>query len=235
MADGDSYMRIHNQKYIVVVESARERAYNTLRKKIISLELPPGTMISTQEVADYMSISRTPVREAFLALQRECLLEISHQKPSMVSLIDRGRVQQEYFTRKVLEIENMRLFAANPSEEMLGKLKKNISQQKEALEHQEYERYQELDNEFHLLPFTETGQELAASIISQMNGHYNRVRMMIRRNDEISNDIIGEHEQLLESIGQRNAVRAVELLQSHIQALQPLQDRLVHQWPEYFV
>lgn len=223
------------EKQTIVIESARERAYNTIRKKIISLELPPGTLISTKDVAEYMNISRTPAREALLALQRECLMEISHQKPSMVSRIDRNRVQQEYFTRKVLEVENMRLFAADPSDEMIDKMWENISLQHKALEHQEYERYQELDNEFHMLPFLRTGQDLAASVISQMNGHYNRVRMLIRSNDEISNDIIGEHEQLLRSIERRNVERAVELLDSHIQALQPLQDRLIQKWPDYFV
>lgn len=224
-----------DQKYVVVVESARERAYKTLRSRIVSLELSPGTLISTQDVADYLSISRTPVREAFLELQREQLLEISHQKPSMVSRIDRKRVEQEYFTRKVLEIENMRLFAQNPSAATIDKMWMNIREQEEALADRDYGQYQELDYEFHLFPFHETGQELAASIISQMNGHYNRVRMMIRRDQELSNDIIGEHKKLLASIEQKDVDRAVELLENHIHALQPLQDKLMEQWPEYFV
>lgn len=223
------------EKYVVVVDSAREKAYRALRSKIMNLELSPGTVISTQEVSDDLAISRTPVREAFLKLQGEHLLEISPQKPSVVSRIDLKRVRQEYFLRESLEMENMRLFASNPSDEAIKKMKAYIEDQKEALENKNYELYQELDNDFHLLPFYETGQELAATMISQMNGHYGRVRMMIRRSQEFTNDIIGEHEELLESITKGDVSTAIKLLHSHIQALQPIQDMLVQQWPEYFV
>ena len=228
-------MAVGNQKYVVVVNSAKEKCYNILREQILNLELKPGTLISTQNVADELSISRTPVREAFLKLQEEHLLEISHQKPSMVSRIDLHRVHQEFFVRKTLEIENMRNFVSNPSKIMVLKMQQNVEEQKEALENQNYAMYQKLDNEFHEIPFMATGQGLAASLIFRMNGHYYRSRMLVRKSREVSNDIIGEHEKLLECIMQKDVERTVKLLQEHIYAIQPLQEVLLKQWPEYFV
>ena len=49
--------------------------YKTLKTGIMTLQLPPGTTMSTQEMADRLNVSRTPVREAFLRLQEEGLLE----------------------------------------------------------------------------------------------------------------------------------------------------------------
>ena len=50
------------RQYTVQVSSVQEMVYRTLRDKIICMELKPGTIISTQEIADCMSVSRTPVR-----------------------------------------------------------------------------------------------------------------------------------------------------------------------------
>ena len=65
------------RQYTVQVSSVQEMVYRTLRDKIVSMELKPGTIISTQEIADSMSVSRTPVREAFIRLQREELLDVA--------------------------------------------------------------------------------------------------------------------------------------------------------------
>ena len=225
----------NEREYVIKVDSAREKAYGYLRNKIMNLELSPGTMISTQNAADAIGISRTPVREAFLKLQQEQLLEISHQKPSLVSRIDLKRVRQECFVREALEAENMLVFAANPSVGAIRALERIIEEQKDALKEQDYERYQELDDRFHLLPLSETGQEMAAMVIYRMNGHYNRVRMLIRKSQDLSNDIIGEHRKLLECIKRKDADGATESLRQHIQAIQPIQDKLLKQYPDYFV
>ena len=129
----------------------------------------------------------------------------------------------------------MRNFVSNPSKIMVLKMQQNVEEQKEALEKQNYALYQKLDNEFHEIPFMATGQELAASLIFRMNGHYYRSRMLVRKSREVSNDIIGEHEKLLECIMQKDVERTVALLQEHIYAIQPLQELLLKQWPEYFV
>ena len=74
------------RQYTVQVSSVQEMVYRTLRDKIVSMELKPGTIISTQEIADSMSVSRTPVREAFIRLQREELLDVAPQRLGGVKL-----------------------------------------------------------------------------------------------------------------------------------------------------
>ena len=59
------------RQYVVAVNSVREIAYRTLRNEIVSMELKPGMVISTQDIANRLNISRTPVREAFIKLQGE--------------------------------------------------------------------------------------------------------------------------------------------------------------------
>lgn len=54
--------------------SARERAYRYLRQAIISGEIPAGTRIVEERIAEDLKVSRTPVREALQRLGSEGLL-----------------------------------------------------------------------------------------------------------------------------------------------------------------
>ena len=48
--------------------SAREMAYQTLRSRIITMELKPGDPLNDRELAEELGISRTPMREALSSL-----------------------------------------------------------------------------------------------------------------------------------------------------------------------
>ena len=87
--------------------------YDKLKKSIITLKLLPGTVISTQEIADEMNVSRTPVREAFLQLQREDLVETVPQKLTIDSRINLNLVEQERLLRESLEVAAIPLFLKN--------------------------------------------------------------------------------------------------------------------------
>lgn len=228
-------MMNEKRQYVVVVNSVREQAYQTLRNEIVSMELKPGTVISTQDVATRLNISRTPVREAFIRLQGESLLEISPQKATVVSRIDFNRVYQERFIREALEVENMRTFARVASHETIEAMRRNIAEQYRALEAEEYTRYLELDNGFHQLEFTDTNAELAASLIRQMNGHYDRVRLISSRGEGVADTIMEEHERLVEYVSRKDVDAAVGLLQKHIRELQSYQETVLEQWKDYFV
>lgn len=223
------------RQYVVVVNSVREQAYRTLRNEIVSMELKPGTVISTQDIATRLNISRTPVREAFIRLQGESLLEISPQKATVVSRIDFNRVYQERFIREALEVENMRSFARVASKETIEAMRKNIEEQYLALQVKDSAKYLELDNGFHQWEFVDTNADLAATIIRQMNGHYDRVRLISSREEGVADTIIREHEKLVDYISAKDVDSAVGLLRKHIRELQSYQDMLIEKWGDYFI
>ena len=80
-------------------KSIQTLVYEELKKNIISMRLEPGQTMSTQEIATKLGVSRTPVREAFLRLQSEGLVEMIPQRETMVSRIHIRRVDQEKFIR----------------------------------------------------------------------------------------------------------------------------------------
>ena len=228
-------MENSKKQYIVVVKSVRELVYQSLRNEIVTMELKPGTVISTQDIASKLDVSRTPVREAFIRLQGECLLEISPQKATVVSRIDYRRVRQERFIREALEVQNMKGFVAKATRETIQAMRENIAEQYQALQKNDFMKYLELDNGFHQLEFVDTHEELAASLIVQMNGHYDRARLIETSESDITDRICREHENLVDLIEKRDQDGAVEALQRHIREVDFHQGRLTQKWPDYFV
>ena len=222
------------RQYTVQVSSVQEMVYRTLRDKIVSMELKPGTTISTQEIADSMSVSRTPVREAFIRLQREDLLDVTPQRSTVVSKINMDRVYQERFIREALEIEVAQKFIEVATPEVLARMRRNIEKQYAAIEEQRYVDYLELDNALHQTAFTETHEDLGRSIVQQMNGHYDRIRLISAWEGQIVYTAMQEHEKYVDYIERKDALHARKLLRSHLQALSMQEEILLTNWSEYF-
>lgn len=222
------------RQYTVQISSVQEMVYRTLRDKIVSMELKPGTTISTQEIADSMSVSRTPVREAFIRLQREDLLDVMPQRSTVVSKINMDRVYQERFIREALEIEVAQKFIEVATPEVLARMRRNIEKQYAAIEEQRYVDYLELDNALHQTAFTETHEDLGRSIVQQMNGHYDRIRLISAWEGQIVYTAMQEHEKYVDYIERKDALHARKLLRSHLQALRMQEEILLTNWSEYF-
>ena len=84
-------------------ETGREYALRVLKENIVGLDLLPGSMLSENEIASCLNLSRTPVREAFIELSKVKIVEIYPQKGSVVSLIDYNMVEEARFMRYELE------------------------------------------------------------------------------------------------------------------------------------
>ena len=78
--------------------------YNQLREKIETLELKPGTELNLTELSDSLGVSRSPLRDALLRLERDSLVDIFPQKGTRVSFLDIADIRQERFMRTNLEL-----------------------------------------------------------------------------------------------------------------------------------
>ena len=74
--------------------NARELAYDTIRRKILSMELEPGARIDEVSLASELGASRTPVREALHQLHSEGLIQIMPRGGYQVSSMDIKKFHQ---------------------------------------------------------------------------------------------------------------------------------------------
>ena len=89
----------------MAVRSAREAAYETIRSRIITMELKPGDELNDHALAQEMGISRTPMREALIMLNIAHMVTIKPQSGTYVAPIDLTLMEMEQFARYTLEKE----------------------------------------------------------------------------------------------------------------------------------
>jgi DNA-binding GntR family transcriptional regulator len=85
-------------------ESAREKAYLCLQRKILSRELPAGAALSEASIARELGSSRTPLREAIGQLIAEGFLRKTHNRGSVVVEFSQRDVAELYELREALEV-----------------------------------------------------------------------------------------------------------------------------------
>ena len=73
------------------------------QEKIVSLELPPGSVIDEAGLQEELDLGRTPIREALKRLSLEKLVVIIPRRGMFVSDIGITDLQQLYEVRVVLE------------------------------------------------------------------------------------------------------------------------------------
>lgn len=74
-----------------------------LREAIVSHELQPGRKLAEDELAAQMGVSRGPIREALMRLEREGLITIARHRGATVSLWSRQDIDEIYALRGALE------------------------------------------------------------------------------------------------------------------------------------
>jgi DNA-binding GntR family transcriptional regulator len=62
--------------------------YDLLREQILTLELPPGSIVDEIQLAERFGMSRTPIREALVRLAGEGLIDTLPNRSTMVAPID---------------------------------------------------------------------------------------------------------------------------------------------------
>ena len=200
-------------------KSIQTLVYEELKRNIMSMKLEPGQTMSTQEIATKLNVSRTPVREAFLRLQSEGLVEMIPQRETMVSKISLKRVEQEKFIRECLEMGVIRKFMDKSGCEVEENMAELIQLQKKCGEEKDFVGFLEADDQFHKVLFDVTGQEMAWETIASRNGHYNRLRILYVQRDTAMQESIEQHHKiatLLESGSREEAARA---LSSHVRSI----------------
>ena len=213
-------------------KSIQTLVYEELKRNIMSMKLEPGQTMSTQEMATKLNVSRTPVREAFLRLQSEGLVEMIPQRETMVSKISLKRVEQEKFIRECLEMGVIRKFMDKSGCEVEENMAELIQLQKKCGEEKDFVGFLEADDQFHKVLFDVTGQEMAWETIASRNGHYNRLRILYVQRDTAMQESIEQHHKiatLLESGSREEAARA---LSSHVRRLDIDEAGLIAQYPD---
>ncbi|WP_133753246.1 GntR family transcriptional regulator [Naumannella halotolerans] len=200
-------------------QSSADTAYAHLKEAILDGELLGGTMVSEGSIADRLSMSRTPIREAFLRLQAEGWMRLYPKRGALVVEVHPHELEDILEARVVVESAAVRRFER--SEVSLAQLRSDLLEQI-ALQRSTHATgdlgaFTAADAAFHWLIVKAGGNALLADFFATLRERQQRMtaRSLWRR-DDIAATVIAEHERLTDLIAMGDADAFAAALDTHV-------------------
>lgn len=189
--------------------------HHDLRRRIIRAELPPGARLSETEVARGFGASRQPVREAFIRLAQEGLVEVRPQRGTYVRRISVEAVAQARFVREALEADVARTVAGACDPALIATLRRQIADQATAA----VDDFLALDELFHRTLFEAAGAAYAWRIVDDAKAQMDRVRWLSTAQSPNREALVAQHGAVVDALERRDAAEAEAAMRAHLRRI----------------
>lgn len=192
------------------------QVYDVIRKAIVTLALPPGSVLNEKAICEQLGISRTPLREALLQLSAESLVSVVPHMGTYVTRIDLQTVFDGQLVRDALEIKVVRLAAVKMTLQFARKLDFNLQQQTRLAKETEYDEFYELDEEFHSMICEFGASPRVWKIVNGAKAQLDRVRRLafpVPRHLQI---VLREHVAIANALKNGDADEAADAMKLHL-------------------
>jgi len=187
-----------------------------LRDEIRAGDHRPGDPLPQNETAERLEVSVTPVREAFLILQREGLVRRIHQRGVVVFQPTLDDLAACFDIRSALEALAAERCVPHLSDTDLAQLRRLLDEM--AGPHDDDSRYVELNAAFHAHIERVAGIQRLAALIADQRAATNAYLMFLGGEPASFDDTEHEHEAILAALAARDAKGASAAMFDHLQA-----------------
>jgi DNA-binding GntR family transcriptional regulator len=204
----------------VVKRIARPRSLGALvveqiRDLIITDKLGLGDQLSEQALAEQLGVSRTPVREAFLRLQTERLVDVKPQRGTFVFQYDTTELREICELRSVLEPGALRIAIKRDRDAVIKALRAQL-QTAEAIVSRGPAAYQPYDTAFHETLVLASGNRELIAAYEKIAGRIRAIRFRLTKTMEQIQGSQRDHGLVVNELVAGNDAAAEAALAHHV-------------------
>lgn len=203
-------------------KSLHEQTYEALRTSILSGDLPPGERLVETQLAQWLQVSRTPIREAIRQLQKDGLVTVDGMGSLQVASISVADAAQLYDCRLALEELSVAQACLHANVNQLKQLEGYVIQAEKLMQQGRSDlnvmQMLDLDYGFHRLIAESSGNRWLVTLLDQVFDKMILLRVQTTRHNPEVLEIRIEHRQIYEAIAQSQPDRAIEMIRSHLHA-----------------
>ena len=226
---------MHRTTTLDRMRPAAQQLYETLRERILSMELSPGMHLSRNELAQQHGVSQTPVRDALMRLQAEELVEVFPQAATQVSKIRLSHARRTHFLRRSIELELVRELSQSPDPSLVARLKAALVLQEGLLEANDQSGFDNADRAFHSEFYLATEQEDLWRLIHSRSGHIDRLRRLHMPTEGKMQRILEDHKKIVEGIANGDPEQACNALREHLSGTLQYVGEIRKMYPDAFI
>ncbi|HET8597341.1 MAG TPA: GntR family transcriptional regulator [Castellaniella sp.] len=190
------------------------QVHGILRQEIIQGLLRPGTRLSESECAMRFATSRQPVREAFIKLSEEGLVEVRPQRGTLVRRISQNAVLEARFVREAIEADVVRRVTEIGDAAVVRELRQQLQRQREVAPDKPAE-FMGLDELFHRTLAEAAGIGQAWKIAESIKAQMDRVRFLSFGDMQLAK-LIAQHTAIVEGIARGDVQHAEAAIRHHL-------------------
>lgn len=188
---------------------------NQIRDLIVTGRLAPGEQLSESMLAEKLGTSRTPVREAFVKLEAEGLVEVRPQRGTFVMAFAQGDIRQTCELRGILELGALQIGAARDRAGLCRALRANVDAAAAAMG-PKVEDYHPFDTAFHETIVRWTGNDQLDDAYARVSGRVRRLRFHFIRTLEKIQGSQRDHLAIVEHLEAGRDEAALAELRHHV-------------------
>ena len=194
----------------------RDVVFNTLRQAILKGELEPGERLMEIHLAEWLGVSRTPIREAIRKLELEGLVLMIPRKGAEVAEISEKSLREVLEVRRSLEELAIELACQRITPEELTALEEAENRFARAVEDGEVMAIAESDENYHELIYQATANDRLVQILNNLREQMYRYRLEYIKDEDRRQILVVEHEHILRAVRRRDIADAKSAVREHI-------------------
>jgi DNA-binding GntR family transcriptional regulator len=198
--------------------SATTTAYRFAKERLLDGRFPAGQLLSENEIARELGISRTPVREAFLLLEAEGLLELYPRRGALVTPISPTE-SDDLLEARLLTEGHCAAAVTAPDPALDAALAATIAAQENAVADADIEShiFTVADRDFHRAIVAAHGNEILTRQYDALRDRQQRISALAtaRSRDRIV-QFIAEHREIAAALAAGDGPRARTLIEEHL-------------------
>jgi GntR family transcriptional regulator, rspAB operon transcriptional repressor len=193
-----------------------ERAYSYIRDGILRGDLPVGSVLTEEEIAEALGHSRTPVRHALGLLLQEGLVEVGARRQLIVRGFTPEHRAELLILREALETVAVRRACETMTIDEIDRLRLLLMRQRRAAASEQEDEFIDLDEEFHLRIAEGARLPILVRFLGQLRGFVRVMRLGTVRHPRHLVQVVGEHEAIVDALEQRDEQAATMALSHHL-------------------
>jgi DNA-binding GntR family transcriptional regulator len=198
--------------------SLKEKAYEMIKQKILNGDFEPGSRIMEETLADEISMSRTPVREAINRLVAEGFVENVARKGIFFTSVSKEELKDLLELRLYLEKMSVAKCIQKANDKNLQLLEINLQNFKKAMDENDYKKCNELDSDFHRTIARMTENKKLIKFLKEVEDFMIIARTLEKKDSPKPKNerTYEDHKEIFEAIKNRNTERAVLAMEENI-------------------
>jgi DNA-binding GntR family transcriptional regulator len=194
-------------------------AYDAIKTAILSFRFKPGENLVESTLAQQLSISKTPVREALSRLEKEEFIIKIPYKGYYVAEVTPQSVIDIFEIRAVLEGLALRLAATRCTPADIETVRVLINEHSRVASACNIKLASEYNRQFHSYLIKRSGNERLIHMLENIEDHLIRYRILSNFQSGRLKKSVSEHQQILQAIIDQNPIQAEKAAREHLMSV----------------